>query len=61
MCRDRLIANGSVYASAREAKRDPKKFVHEMAKQWATDPKYATKIVRIYDECELSSIDHLVE
>lgn len=49
-CRDRLVADGSAYESAREAKTDPERFVREMAKHWATDPKYAEKVLRIYRE-----------
>jgi len=60
-CRDRQIENGTAYSAAREAKADPERFAIELAKHWATDPNYATKIVRIYDECELSSIDHLLK
>ena len=60
-CRDRQIANGAVYSAAREARHNPKRFVVELAKHWATDPNYATKIMRIYDESELSALDHLLK
>jgi flagellum-specific peptidoglycan hydrolase FlgJ len=49
-CRDRQIMNGNAYENAREAKSDPEKFVREMAKHWATDPKYSEKLLRIYRE-----------
>jgi flagellum-specific peptidoglycan hydrolase FlgJ len=49
-CRNHLIANSPVYAEARAAKGDPVRFVTEMGKHWATDPKYAEKVLRIYTE-----------
>ena len=56
-CRDRLIASGSVYAEARAAKGDPERFVNELGKHWATDPKYAGKVLRIYRENGLDRFD----
>jgi flagellum-specific peptidoglycan hydrolase FlgJ len=56
-CRDRLIAKSSVYADARVAKGDPERFVKELAKHWATDPKYAQKVLRIYAENNLGRFD----
>ncbi len=56
-CRDQLIANGMVYAQARGMKDDAEKFVRELAKHWATDPKYAEKVMRIYRECGLDEMD----
>ncbi len=38
-CRDRQITGGSAYESAREAKANSEKFISEVAKHWATDPK----------------------
>jgi hypothetical protein len=49
-CRDSQITNGAAYAAAREVKADPEKFTREMAKHWATDPKYAEKVLKIYRE-----------
>jgi flagellum-specific peptidoglycan hydrolase FlgJ len=56
-CRNRQIANGAVYASAREVKGDPERFVRELAKNWATDPKYAQKLLRTYQENEFDKFD----
>jgi flagellum-specific peptidoglycan hydrolase FlgJ len=56
-CRDRLIANALVYADARAAKDDPVQFVKELGKHWATDPKYAEKVLRIYSENNLGRFD----
>ena len=44
-CRDELLLRGAVYAGAREARGDEERFVREMAKHWATDPKYAEKLL----------------
>jgi flagellum-specific peptidoglycan hydrolase FlgJ len=49
-CRDSQITNGAAYAAAREVKADPEKFTREIAKHWATDPKYAEKVLKIYRE-----------
>jgi flagellum-specific peptidoglycan hydrolase FlgJ len=49
-CRNRLVTNAPVYAEARAAKDDPVRFVRELGKHWATDPKYAEKVLRIYTE-----------
>jgi flagellum-specific peptidoglycan hydrolase FlgJ len=52
-----LIAKSSMYADARAAKGDPERFVKELAKHWATDPKYAEKVLRIYSENNLGRFD----
>jgi flagellum-specific peptidoglycan hydrolase FlgJ len=44
-CRDSLLLRGTVYAGAREARGDEERFVREMAKHWATDPRYAEKLL----------------
>jgi hypothetical protein len=56
-CRDRQIANGEVYASARRVKTDPESFAREMGKHWATDPKYAEKLLTIYRENGFDKLD----
>ena len=56
-CRDQQIANSAAYAAAREAKTDPEKFTRGLAKHWATDPRYAEKVLRIYRENGFDSLD----
>ena len=56
-CRDRLLLNGSVYAEARTCTHDPEAFARALAKHWATDPKYAEKLLRVYRENDLSRLD----
>ena len=56
-CRDRLIANSPIYISARAAKGDPVQFVRELAKHWATDPKYSEKVLRIYEDNDFDRFD----
>lgn len=48
--RDRLIATAPVYGEARSLKDDPVRFVKALGKHWATDPRYAEKVLRIYAE-----------
>ena len=43
-CRDGILLRGAVYAGAREARGDEEAFIREMAKHWATDPRYAEKL-----------------
>ncbi len=43
-CRDAILLRGAVYAGARQERGDEAGFVREMAKHWATDPKYAEKL-----------------
>jgi type VI secretion system secreted protein VgrG len=43
-CRDRILLRGACYAAARESVGDEQVFIREMAKHWATDPKYAEKL-----------------
>ena len=43
-CRDAILGRGSRYVGAREARGDEVGFIREMAKHWATDPKYAEKL-----------------
>jgi flagellum-specific peptidoglycan hydrolase FlgJ len=43
-CRDGILLHGAVYAGARELRGDDEGFIREMAKHWATDPKYAEKL-----------------
>ena len=56
-CRDRLISGGAVYAEARASAQDPERFARALAKHWATDPRYADKLLRIYHENKLERLD----
>lgn len=56
-CRDSLITKGAVYADARAARNDIERFVSALGKHWATDPKYAEKVLRVYRECGLEKLD----
>jgi flagellum-specific peptidoglycan hydrolase FlgJ len=56
-CRDRLILNGAVYKEARESNSNPEAFARALAKHWATDPKYAEKLLRIYRQNNLDRLD----
>ncbi len=58
-CRDRLILYSAVYAEARAHKGDPEKFARELAKHWATDPDYGEKLLRVYRENGLDTLDRI--
>lgn len=49
-CRDGILAKGAVYAGAREKLSDEAGFITEVAKHWATDPKYAEKLTTVLSE-----------
>jgi flagellar protein FlgJ len=49
-CRDGIIARGAVYAGARAKLGDEAAFIAEIAKHWATDPKYAEKLRVVLNE-----------
>lgn len=48
--RDGILAHGGVYAGARKKLGDESAFIGEMAKHWATDPRYAEKLYIILAE-----------
>jgi flagellum-specific peptidoglycan hydrolase FlgJ len=48
--RDRIIAEGAVYAGAREKLADEAGFIREIAEHWATDPKYVEKLSAVLTE-----------
>ena len=56
-CRDRLIVGGAVYAEARSHVGDAEQFARALAKHWATDPQYAEKLLRVYQENEFDRLD----
>ncbi len=49
-CRDRILLRGAVYAGARQMRGDENGFIAEMAKHWATDPRYAEKLQAVLNE-----------
>jgi flagellar protein FlgJ len=57
--RDELISRLKAYAEARAKKDDPRAFAKALAKRWATDPHYAEKLLRIYEEWNLAELDRL--
>lgn len=48
--RDGILLRGAVYAGAREKCGDEAGFIAEMAKHWATDPRYAEKLLAVLKE-----------
>jgi flagellum-specific peptidoglycan hydrolase FlgJ len=48
--RDGIVAAGTVYADARKKVGDEAGFIGEIAKHWATDPKYAQKLLAVLAE-----------
>ena len=55
--RDRLLARLAVCAEARAAARDPEAFIRALAKHWATDPRYAEKLLAIYRQHGFDRLD----
>jgi flagellum-specific peptidoglycan hydrolase FlgJ len=49
-CRDGILLRGAVYAGARQMRGDEAGFIREIAKHWATDPKYAEKLQTVLNE-----------
>jgi flagellum-specific peptidoglycan hydrolase FlgJ len=49
-CRDGILLRSACYASARQARGDEAEFIREIAKHWATDPKYAEKLQAVLGE-----------
>jgi len=48
--RDGILAKGAAYTSAREKLGDEVGFIQEIAKHWATDPKYVQKLLAVLAE-----------
>ncbi len=55
--RDRLIATLACYAEARACAADPEAFLRALALHWATDPRYAEKVLAIYRARNLKLLD----
>jgi flagellum-specific peptidoglycan hydrolase FlgJ len=49
-CRDGILLHGADYAGARQMRGDEAGFIQEIAKHWATDPKYAEKLKAVLGE-----------
>ena len=45
-----FFCEAAVYAGAREKRGDEAAFIAEIAKHWATDPKYAEKLLAVLKE-----------
>jgi hypothetical protein len=52
-----LLRGNSVYAPAFRYTDQPKRFLREIAKRYATDPAYAAKLLRLIDQYELLEYD----
>lgn len=55
--RDHLIATLGCYAEARACAADPEGFIRALAKHWATDPRYAEKVLAIYRANRFDQLD----
>ncbi len=55
--RDAIILRVGCYAEARAVKDDPEQFSRALAKHWATDPKYAEKLLCLYRAQRLNEIE----
>ena len=53
-CRDLIILKGTLYAEARDKRGDPEAFARALAKHWATDPRYAEKLLKIWREISVA-------
>jgi flagellum-specific peptidoglycan hydrolase FlgJ len=56
--RDRIINQLACYQDARANASDPELFTRCVARHWATDPKYAEKLLKIYRDNKLDALDH---
>jgi flagellum-specific peptidoglycan hydrolase FlgJ len=55
--RDQMILRLPVYADARASVHDAPAFIKALARHWATDPRYAGKLERVYRENGLEALD----
>jgi flagellum-specific peptidoglycan hydrolase FlgJ len=56
--RDRIITQLACYQDARANAADPELFVRCLARHWASDPKYAEKLLKIYRDSNLGHLNH---
>lgn len=54
--RDRLILTAPVYSEARACASDPEAFIHALARHWATDPEYPSKLLRTWQANHLDQL-----
>jgi flagellum-specific peptidoglycan hydrolase FlgJ len=52
-CRDAILLRSAVYAGARQMRGDENGFIAEMARHWATDPRYAEKLQAVLSDVKL--------
>ena len=55
--RERILAKVAAYAEARARVADPEAFIRALARHWATDPRYAEKLLRIYRQHGFDQLD----
>jgi flagellum-specific peptidoglycan hydrolase FlgJ len=55
--RDRIITQLACYQDARANAGDPELFTRCLARHWATDPRYAEKLLKIYRDNKLQCLD----
>jgi flagellum-specific peptidoglycan hydrolase FlgJ len=55
--RDRIILRVACYADALAAKHEPDQFARALARHWATDPRYADKLLSLYRSQGLYNLD----
>jgi len=56
--RQRILAKVAVYSDARACVADPEAFIRALARHWATDPRYAEKLLGIYRKHGFDQLDH---
>lgn len=56
IARDSIIRNAPCYAEARRCAADPEAFTRALAAHWATDPKYAEKVLSVWRRSGLDAI-----
>jgi len=59
--RDQVILHAACYAEARACAADPEAFARALAAHWATDPKYADKVLSVWRLYGLNEIDAAAE
>jgi flagellum-specific peptidoglycan hydrolase FlgJ len=55
--RDRILGGAAVYREARACAADAEAFIGALAAHWATDPRYAEKLLRVYREHGFDEMD----
>ncbi len=56
-CRDQLISTSAYYVEAKLAANDPMMFIEKLAVHWATDPNYAEKLKKLYEDLRPQTSD----